>query len=84
MTSRSALLGLSTLLMCGATNAAPAPNKPNMVFILVDDLGHADVGFNGSTFYETPNIDKLAHNGLVLENAYMYPTCSPSRTAIAR
>ncbi|MDZ8117084.1 sulfatase [Pontiella agarivorans] len=57
--------------------------KPNIIFVLVDDLGYADVGFNGSTYYETPNIDRLAGEGLVLENSYMYPTCSPSRTAIA-
>ena len=56
--------------------------KPNIVFILVDDLGYADVGFNGSTYFETPNLDALAKESLVLENAYMYPTCSPSRTAI--
>ncbi|WP_146403182.1 sulfatase [Planctomycetes bacterium CA13] len=70
-------------LMVCSTPCAMANSKPNIVFILVDDLGHADVGFNGSTFYETPNIDSLARSGLVLENAYMYPTCSPSRTALA-
>ena len=56
--------------------------KPNIIFVLVDDLGYADVGFNGSTYFETPNIDALAKESLVLDNAYMYPTCSPSRTAI--
>ncbi|WP_404309548.1 sulfatase-like hydrolase/transferase [Neorhodopirellula lusitana] len=65
------------------TNTAMGETKPNIVFILVDDLGHADVGFNGSTYYETPNIDALARDGLIIENAYMYPTCSPSRTALA-
>lgn len=57
-------------------------SKPNIVFILVDDLGYADVGFNGSAYYETPNIDALANEGLILDNSYMYPTCSPSRTAL--
>ncbi|WP_243739399.1 sulfatase [Flavicella sediminum] len=56
--------------------------KTNIVFILVDDLGYADVGFNGSTYFETPNLDALANESLVFDNAYMYPTCSPSRTAI--
>ena len=56
--------------------------KPNIVFVLVDDLGYADVGFNGSKYFETPNLDTLAKESLVLDNAYMYPTCSPSRTAI--
>jgi arylsulfatase A-like enzyme len=70
------------LLLCTASLAF-ADSKPNIVFVLVDDLGYADVGFNGSTFYETPGIDQLANSGLILENAYMYPTCSPSRTALA-
>ena len=70
---------VATLAVCSAASAA----KPNIIFILVDDLGYADVGFNGSTYYETPHIDKLAESGLILQNAYMYPTCSPSRTAIA-
>ncbi|TWU31338.1 sulfatase [Novipirellula artificiosorum] len=74
-----AILALVLFLAMSAT----AESKPNIVFILVDDLGHADVGFNGSVFYETPNIDTLAREGLVIENAYMYPTCSPSRTALA-
>ena len=59
-----------------------ATKKPNIIFVLVDDLGYADVGFNGSKFFETPNLDALAQESLVLDNAYMYPTCSPSRTAI--
>ena len=55
---------------------------PNIIFVLVDDLGYADVGFNGSTYFETPAIDALAKESLVFDNAYMYPTCSPSRTAL--
>jgi len=60
----------------GSTRTAP-----NIVFILVDDLGYGDVGFNGSKYYETPAIDRLAAQSLVLDYAYMYPTCSPSRAA---
>ncbi len=76
------LAGMFCFFHAFATTAL-AQSKPNIVFILVDDLGNADVGFNGSTYYETPNIDALARGGLVIENAYMYPTCSPSRTALA-
>lgn len=79
-------LAISALIIGGSADAVGETSgdaKPNIVFILVDDLGNADVGFNGSTFYETPSIDALAHGGLVIENAYMYPTCSPSRTALA-
>ncbi|MDO6517324.1 sulfatase [Zobellia uliginosa] len=56
--------------------------QPNIIFVLVDDLGYADVGFNGSTYFETPALDALAKEGLVFDNAYMYPTCSPSRAAL--
>lgn len=57
--------------------------KPNILFILVDDLGWADLGYSGSTFYETPNVDKLAGEGTVFTNAYAAcPVCSPSRAAI--
>ncbi|WP_283432389.1 sulfatase [Neorhodopirellula lusitana] len=55
---------------------------PNIVFILADDLGVQDVGFMGSQYFETPNLDSLAEQSLVFNQAYMYPTCSPSRAAI--
>ncbi|MDP8218879.1 MAG: sulfatase-like hydrolase/transferase, partial [Candidatus Theseobacter exili] len=56
--------------------------KPNIVFIMADDLGWQDVGFMGSKWFETPHLDKLAGESLVFTQAYMYPTCSPSRTAL--
>lgn len=71
----------AAMMVCGA-EAASLEAKPNIIFILVDDLGHGDVGFNGSKWFETPAIDQLASGGLVLDNAYMYPTCSPSRTVL--
>lgn len=56
---------------------------PNLLFILVDDLGYHDLGYTGSRFYETPNIDKLASEGMIFTNAYASsPICSPSRAAI--
>jgi arylsulfatase A-like enzyme len=57
-------------------------SEPNIVFILADDLGMQDVGFMGSQYFETPNLDALAEQSLVFDKAYMYPTCSPSRAAI--
>ncbi|MGJ8642126.1 MAG: sulfatase [Luteolibacter sp.] len=71
-----------TAALFGSRLFAEAPAKPNIIFILVDDLGYGDVGFNGSKWYETPNLDALAKESLVVDNAYMYPTCSPSRAAI--
>jgi arylsulfatase A-like enzyme len=63
------------------TNAAAAP--PNVVFILVDDLGYADLGCYGSSFYETPNIDALAADGIRFTDAYAAcPVCSPTRASI--
>jgi arylsulfatase A-like enzyme len=56
--------------------------KPNIIYIMADDLGWQDVGFMGSRWFETPNLDKMAKESLVFNAAYMYPTCSPSRTAI--
>ncbi len=58
--------------------------KPmNIVFFLVDDLGWADLGCFGSTFYETPNIDKLCASGMKFTHAYAAcPVCSPTRASI--
>ncbi|MBD1424164.1 sulfatase [Sphingobacterium arenae] len=75
------LCGLLTAT-CGQIMAQKKASKPNIVFLFVDDLGYADVGFNGSIYYETPAMDKLARESLVLENSYTYPTCSPSRAAL--
>lgn len=57
--------------------------KPNIVFFLVDDLGWSDVGCNGSSFYDTPNIDQLAEEGVRFTNAYAAcHVCSPTRASI--
>tara|TARA_R110002049_G_scaffold3795_5_gene27556 strand:- start:14232 stop:15728 length:1497 start_codon:yes stop_codon:yes gene_type:complete len=63
-------------------SAYPQQKKPNIIFIMADDLGWQDVGFMGSQWFETPNLDQLAKESMVFANAYMYPTCSPSRTAL--
>lgn len=57
-------------------------DKPNIIFILADDLGYNDVGFNGVEWVETPNLNELARQSTVFDNAYMYPLCSPSRAAL--
>ena len=60
-----------------------APARPNFVFFLIDDLGWTDLGCYGSTFYETPNIDRLASEGMRFTNAYAAcPVCSPTRASI--
>ena len=57
--------------------------KPNILIIHVDDLGFHDLGRNGSKIYQTPNVDKLASESVVFNNAYAnYPRCVPSRYAM--
>jgi len=59
------------------------PDKPNIIMLLVDDLGWRDVGFMGSKYYETPNIDRLARKSMVFTNAYAAcAVCSPTRASI--
>ena len=62
--------------------AETKPKRPNIVFVMADDLGWQDVGFLGSRYFETPHLDALAAESLVFQNAFMYPTCSASRAAL--
>lgn len=76
---------IATLLFIlpAALDAADTPSqKPNIVFFLIDDLGYADCGFNGGKEIKTPNIDKLASGGAVIESHYVQPVCSPTRAAL--
>ena len=79
---------LGYILCCGlsllpAVVQAEAPAKPNILFILVDDYGVKDVGVEGSSFYETPNIDALARSGMRFTQGYAAcSVCSPSRASI--
>lgn len=67
----------------GATATERSQTRPNILFILVDDLGWRDIGAFGSTFYETPNIDALTKKGVKFTNAYAAcPVCSPTRASI--
>ncbi len=60
-----------------------ASSRPNIVVIVADDLGYADVGFNGCTDIPTPNIDALARSGVRFSNGYVtHPYCSPSRAGL--
>jgi arylsulfatase A-like enzyme len=76
-----ALWVLMLLCLCGArTFAADAP-RPNIVFIIADDMGWGDVGFHGGEI-QTPNIDKIAAAGVKLEQFYVQPVCSPTRASL--
>ncbi|MGD9920566.1 MAG: arylsulfatase [Pseudorhodoplanes sp.] len=61
--------------------SAQRGSQPHIVFILADDLGWKDVGFNGSDI-KTPNIDRLADTGLKLQQLYAQPMCTPTRAAL--
>ena len=75
----AALLCFVSALSAGAAEA----RKPNIVFILADDLGYTDVACFGSKYYETPNIDKLAADGVRFTNGYSCgPNCQPTRAAM--
>ncbi len=77
--ARFALAGL--LIFAAAAGAAE--RKPNIVILLADDLGYADVGFHGSKDIPTPNIDSLAKNGVRCTNGYVSgPYCSPTRAGL--
>lgn len=69
--------------MASAPLKSSPASRPNIVFFLIDDLGYGDLGCYGNTFCETPNIDRLAREGLRFTNAYASaPVCSPSRASI--
>jgi arylsulfatase A-like enzyme len=73
-----ALLALVVVNACSFVRAHGA-GPPNVVFIVVDDLGWDDVGFRNNGEIHTPNIDKLAMEGVVLDQYYVQDVCSPSR-----
>ena len=77
---------LLILLILASVQGLPASepkSKPNIVFILADDLGWADLGCYGSTFYETPNLDNLAKEGMRFTASYAASSvCSPTRASI--
>jgi arylsulfatase A len=79
-------LGIGTValnLPCLSLSASESPRKPNIIFILADDLGWAELGCYGNTFNETPNLDKLAKHGMRFTDAYSAaPVCSPYRAAL--
>lgn len=86
MITRRHFMHQSALMMGAATTSAYChadAGQPNIVMIYVDDLGWKDVGYMGSTYYETPAIDRIAREGVVFTNAYSNaPNCAPSRACL--
>ena len=80
---RHLLALLSLCLACSAFTLAQGVRKPNVIFILVDDMGYADLSSYGSKDIRTPNIDRLAKEGVKLTQAYSNgPVCTPTRAAL--
>src|SRR6516164_9554432 len=78
------LKGLLTLTVSAGlalTALGASDAKPNILFIVADDLGWKDVGFHGSDI-KTPTLDKLAATGVKLEQFYVQPMCTPTRAAL--
>jgi len=78
------LLVALLILSLGVTHAQSAEKsvKPNIIFILADDLGFAEVSANGADHYKTPNLDALANEGVRFNHFYTAPLCGPSRAMI--
>jgi arylsulfatase A-like enzyme len=74
------LCAVAGVLPAGALSGARAARQPNIIYINADDLGWTDLACQGSTFYESPNIDRLAREGITFSNAYApSANCAPSR-----
>ena len=77
------LVLLVVMTSCNFSSTEFTGKPPNIVFLLVDDLGWKDLGCYGSNYHETPNIDRLAAAGMLFTNAYAScPVCSPTRASI--
>lgn len=75
------LTSLLLTLLPAHSATGPSNGKPDIIFIVADDLGYADVGFHGGEI-KTPHLDKLAASGARLESFYTLPVCTPSRCAL--
>ncbi len=62
--------------------AEPQANHANVILIFTDDQGIGDIGYNGNPYILTPNLDSLARSGVILENFYASPVCTPSRASL--
>ena len=77
------ILPILLILLCVACTGKKEVKAPNILIINVDDLGWKDVGFMGSQYYETPNIDELAGQGMIFTNGYASASnCAPSRACL--
>jgi arylsulfatase A-like enzyme len=74
-------LAFSLALFSTIECSAASPLKPNVVVLIADDLGVGDLGFSGAKDIPTPNLDRLAADGIIFRNGYTLPMCAPARVA---
>lgn len=75
--------GICSLLGSRGLWADTAPTGPiNVLWIVVDDMGFGDLSSTGRSNYSTPNIDRIGHEGVTMENSYVYPVCTATRAAM--
>jgi arylsulfatase A-like enzyme len=83
MQKRPTLPTMALLVGLTAGAALSDAAKPNIVLLFVDDLGYADVGYNGCADIPTPHIDSIAENGVICDKGYVSaPVCAPSRAGL--
>ena len=70
------------IFLCALTISAPAAERPNVILILADDLGWADLGCYGSKYHRTPHLDRFAASAARITQAYACPVCSPTRAEL--
>ena len=76
------LTAISTALWISSTTQAERADRPNVIVIMADDIGAEGLACYGSTIYTTPNLDRMAAEGLRFGNAYATPLCTPTRVMI--
>src|SRR5918995_20431 len=81
------IVATAVVLLCAVASAAAqgqqvTPQRPNVVLIITDDVGYGDFGSYGATDISTPNVDRLAREGVKLTDFYAAPTCTPTRASL--
>ncbi len=80
--NRYHILFTFAIILVLSVSCSKTGQQPNIVLIMADDMGYECLGVNGSTEYQTPNLDRLANQGIRFEHCYSQPLCTPSRVKI--
>ena len=81
--STTLLAGVSPFVPATAQKKAPVADKPNIIFILCDDMGYGDLACYGQKYIQTPNLDRMAAEGMLFTQAYAgSPVSAPSRASL--